>query len=256
MDAMFSLIGPQAFAIAAAVALVGGFVKGTVGFALPLVMMSGMAAFLPPEVALAGLIGSVFLSNIWQALRQGRRAAFETALKHWRFGAIVLVGMTFSAQLLPLLPQTALLLILGVPVSIFAVMQLAGLQIRVSPERRGRAELGFGTVAGILGGLSGVWGPPTVAYLLAIGTEKSEQVRVQGVVFFLGSLVLVAAHLQSGVLNAQTIPFSLALIVPAMLGMWLGFKAQDRMNRDQFLRATLVVLLIAGLNLIRRGLIG
>ena len=63
----------------------------------------------------------------------------------------------------------------------------------------------------------------------------------------------MGAHLRSGVLNAETIPFSALMLVPAAAGMWLGFRAQDRMNREQFLRATLVVLLIAGLNLVRRA---
>jgi uncharacterized membrane protein YfcA len=44
------------------------------------------------------------------------------------------------------------------------------------------------------------------------------------------------------------------LISPAMLGMGLGFRAQERLDREQFLRATLIVLLLAGFNLLRRAL--
>jgi uncharacterized membrane protein YfcA len=38
--------------------------------------------------------------------------------------------------------------------------------------------------------------------------------------------------------------------------MWLGFKLQDRMDQALFRRATLIVLMVAGANLIRRGLLG
>jgi uncharacterized membrane protein YfcA len=36
--------------------------------------------------------------------------------------------------------------------------------------------------------------------------------------------------------------------------MWFGGKLQDRINQATFRRATLVVLLLAGANLLRRGL--
>jgi hypothetical protein len=111
-------------------------------------------------------------------------------------------------------------------------------------------------VSGFFGGLSGVWGPPLVMYLTALDTPKTEQVRVQGVAFGLGALLLLAAHVQSGVVNAATAPLSLALILPAMLGMWAGIAVHDRLDQALFRRATLVVLVLAGLNLLRRALFG
>ncbi|MFT5868004.1 MAG: putative membrane protein YfcA [Paracoccaceae bacterium] len=254
MDPFYQLMTPLAFGAAFAIAMLAGFVKGTVGFAMPLIMISGMGAFLPIEVALAGLIGATVTSNVVQALRQGWRAAIASARHHWRFLVIVLVCMLFSAQLVPIVSDRFIYGFLGVAIVVFVAMQLMGWKIRVDPARRVRAEFGFGVAAGALGGLAGVWGPPTVAYLLALDTEKTEQVRVQGVVFFLGAIVLLSAHLQSGVLNTQTIPLSVTLIIPAMLGMGLGFRAQERLDREQFLRATLIVLLLAGFNLLRRAL--
>ncbi|MDP5360245.1 MAG: sulfite exporter TauE/SafE family protein, partial [Paracoccaceae bacterium] len=46
------------------------------------------------------------------------------------------------------------------------------------------------------------------------------------------------------------------LVLPAMVGMWLGFWLGDRFDQERFRRATLLVLVIAGVNLIRRGLMG
>ena len=57
-------------------------------------------------------------------------------------------------------------------------------------------------------------------------------------------------------MRPETLPFSVALLVPALLGTWLGFQVQDRIDQAAFKKATLVVLLVAGANLIRRGLIG
>ena len=93
-------------------------------------------------------------------------------------------------------------------------------------------------------------------YLTALDTPKAESVRVQGVVYFLGAVFLLLAHMQSGVMNATIAPLSALVIIPALLGQSIGIWLQDRMPQAVFRRATLAVLVIAGLNLIRRGLVG
>jgi uncharacterized membrane protein YfcA len=95
-----------------------------------------------------------------------------------------------------------------------------------------------------------------VTYLTAMNTDKKDQVRIQGVIYGLGAVVLLIAHTVSGVFNRETAPLSFVLVVPAMLGLFIGFAIHDRIDQQAFKRATLVVLFVAGLNLLRRGLIG
>jgi len=104
--------------------------------------------------------------------------------------------------------------------------------------------------------VSGVWGATTVAMLTAQNINKNEQMRVQGVIFGLGAIALMFAHMSSGVFRYATAPFSAILVVPAVIGIGFGFAIQDRIDQTVFRRLTLLVLLLAGGNLIRRGLIG
>ncbi|MGR3580295.1 MAG: sulfite exporter TauE/SafE family protein, partial [Sagittula sp.] len=164
------------------IGLVAGVVKGMVGFAMPMIMISGLSSLIPPELALAGLILPTLVTNGMQALRQGAGAAWQSVK---RFRLFLLVGLVFllgAAQLVTVLPVRWLLLAIGLPITLFAMLQLAGWQLRLAPGTRPGLEAGIGAFAGFIGGLSGVWGPPTVAYLTAIGTEKTEQMRVQGVI--------------------------------------------------------------------------
>ncbi|MEM8956426.1 MAG: sulfite exporter TauE/SafE family protein [Pseudomonadota bacterium] len=253
---MFELITPLALALAVAVTLLGGFVKGAVGFAMPMIMISGLASFLPAEIALAALIFPTLVSNLQQTFREGVAPAVEAARNFWRYLIIVLVVIALAAQLVAVLPQHMLLLCLGVPITALAALQLVGWRPRITPEARARADVGVGVASGIMGGLSGVWGPTTVLYLAALDTPKSVSVKVQGVVYSAGAIVLTLAHLRSGVLNAATIPLSAVLIIPAVFAMWVGFQVQDRLDQTRFQRWTLVVLVVAGLNLVRRGLSG
>ena len=259
MDTLISFISqtisPAHLAFAFGVALVAGTVKGMVGFALPMILISGLSSVLSPDLALAGLIFPTLITNGMQAMRQGRSAAWGSIK---RFRIFLLVGLFFllaSAQMVRVLPQSALLLIIGIPVMIFALMQIAGRNIVLSSANR-RVEASVAAFAGLIGGVSGVWGPPTVAYLTALGTEKTEQMRVQGVIYGLGAVALLFAHIGSGVVRTETAPFSVLMILPAVIGMWVGGKLQDRIDQAAFKKATLWVLLIASANLIRRGLMG
>jgi uncharacterized protein len=249
-------LDPGLVLAAAAVTLFAGFVKGAVGFAMPMILISGLGSFLPPEIALAGLILPTLVTNIAQAFRDGAAAAWGVVRRFWRLIGLVVLGIVLAGQLVTALPQAAYLMILGVPIVLFGVTQLAGLTLRFAPRHARRAEIAAGVVSGVFGGLSGVWGPPLIAFLLTLGVDKRSFVRVQGVVYGIGAVALVAAHLRSGVLNAATLPFSAAMVVPAVLGMALGGRLQDRLEAARFRRLTLVILTVAGLNLIRRALAG
>lgn len=253
---LFGVITPSLFLFACAVTLLGGFVKGAVGFAMPLVMISGMGILIAPDIVVAGIILPILISNGLQVARAGLGKARSAVIEHWRYITLVCIMILISAQFLRSIPADAMFIVLGVPVVVLCSVQLAGWRPRISPNWRRPFEWGAGTLSGALGGLAGTWGPPTVLYLLALDTPRDRQMAVQGVIYGLGSVMLVLGHLKSGVLNPQTWPLSAALVVPAMLGMWLGFKLGDRFDQEKFRRATLLVLVIAGANLIRRGVMG
>ena len=253
MDDFFSLLTPQLWVIALSIAMLGGFVKGVVGFAMPMVVISGLSSIIDPELALAGLILPTLVANVAQALRQGIAPAWASVQRFWVYLTVGGLVLVVSAQLVRVLPFGVLLGLIGVPVTLFALVQLAGWRLVLRRQRKD-VEAGIGAFAGFLGGISGIWGPPTVLYLTALSTEKAEQMRAQGVIYGLGAVALVGAHIGSGVLRSETLPLSLALIAPALLGQWLGGKVLDRIDQAVFKKATLFVLLIVGLNLIRRAL--
>lgn len=249
----FGLPAILAFALAGFAA---GFVKGTTGFAMPMVIISALGSVLPPEMALAALILPTLISNVWQAFRQGVIAALSSMRKHVVYLMVLLPGITIAAQFVRILPPQLMFLVIGAMVTLFACIQLAGWQPRLKNARKRVASAAIGTVAGILGGLSGMWGPPTVMYLTSLETPKNEQMRVQGVVYGLGAVALALAHVKSGVLAGDGLKLSIAMVPPALVGLWVGFMVLDRVDQQFFRRMTLCVLIVAGLNLIRRGLFG
>lgn len=253
---IFTLLSPTELVLACLITILASFVKGAVGFAMPMIMISGLATIVSADLALAMLIIPTLLMNVIQAFGDGLKAAWESAKTYRRYLLILLTFIVLSAQLVAVLPQSALFLALGIPITAFAAWQLAGRKVVVPPAWRGAVEIIIGVIAGFVGGISGVWGPPTVVFLTMIDAPKDDAVRVQGVIFLSGACMLTVAHLNSGVLNLQTGPLSLFMVLPAYLGMWLGMRQRGKLDAAKFRRWTLVVLIVAGLNLIRKGLVG
>lgn len=230
--------------------------KGAVGFAMPLIMISGMGILIPPELVVAGIVIPIVISNMLQVARSGFGNAQIAMKEHWRYVLVVCVMILVAAQFVRSIPGNVMFIVLGVPVVVLCIIQIVGWRPQIPPRLRRPFEWTAGALAGTLGGLAGTWGPPTVLYLLALNTPRERQMSVQGVIYGLGSVMLLLGHLKSGILNAQTIGFSAALVLPALVGMWFGFRFGDRFDQERFRKVTLWVLVIAGVNLIRRGVMG
>ena len=212
----FAILSPLMFVFAVAVTLLGGFVKGAIGFALPLVMISGMGVLIDAQIVVACIVMPILITNFLQAARGGLGHAKSAVSEHWRFICTACAMILISAQFLKTIPENVMFVVLGVPVVVLCVVQLAGWRPRLTPQWRRPFEWGAGLLAGSIGGMTGTWGPPTVLYLLALETPKDRQMAVQGVIFGLGSVMLFLGHVKSGVLNAQTWPLSTVLVVPAL----------------------------------------
>ncbi|MBN8631567.1 MAG: sulfite exporter TauE/SafE family protein [Rhodobacterales bacterium] len=244
----------HAFLAALAVTLFAGFVKGAVGFAMPMILVSAFAVFLPQHLALAGLILPTLVTNLSQAFRQGVGPAVETTRTYRRFLIATVACIAISAPFADMIPRFVYLLMLGLPITIFAALQLMGKSLAIQLHHRDRAEWGLGVIGGLYGGVSGIWGPPLLVFLLSTGADKLTMIRAQGVVFLIGAVTLLAAHLTTGLLNPQTLGFSAVLCLPALVGLFIGYRVQDRLDQARFRRWTQGLLVVTGLNMVRLAL--
>ncbi|HAJ84331.1 MAG TPA: hypothetical protein DCM25_06200 [Rhodobacteraceae bacterium] len=253
MSEAFNLFPSELLILIAITAVFAGMVKGIVGFGMPMILISGMTVFINPNLALGILILPTLVTNGWQAGRQGFAAAFSSVYDHrWFLGVGYAVLLT-TTQMVPWLSQSLFFLCLGILVVGFAGLMLSGWQPRARNETT--LMIGCALVAGTGGGISGVWGPPTVMYLSMHNLDKQAQMRAQGVIYGLGAILLLMGHIRSGIATPQALILGGFSILPACFGIWIGFKIQDRINQNMFRVTTLIVLIVTGLNLIRRGLV-
>lgn len=235
----------------AGVLVFAGFVKGMIGFGLPLVALSALTQFLSKEWVMAVMVLPVVFSNLFMGFD---RALFVPMLQRfWPLVLAVGVGMVAGALGLSWLPEHAFLLVLGAVLITFAALDQFRLVLPVPGRRERIIGMGAGLLGGLLGGISTAFGPPLVMFFTALRLPKEQFVAAVGVVWTLASLFLVAAFYGVSILAGERIAWSLAACVPVGVGLWLGVRLRRRIPQAPFRRLVGVALLILGLNLVRRG---
>ena len=116
--------------------------------------------------------------------------------------------------------------------------------------------MGLGAIAGILGGLVSLWLPAVLVYLSARQVSKEEFVRATGLLLFSGTIPLLAGFWREGFLTGPIAGVSASMLLPTLLGMWIGSRLRHRLSEQVFKRVLMGVLILIGLNLIRRSIIG
>jgi uncharacterized membrane protein YfcA len=249
-----AVLGLPTLALAALVAVfvLGGVVKGVTGVGLPLVLIPLTAQFLPLPVAVALLTVPMVATNVTQAMEGGHT---RTAIRGmWPILIFVIVGLLIGVDLLLSIDRHLLSLILGT--SFLALAALLGLmpRVRIGDATARWAGPAVGFAAGVLGGMSAMFGPPMIAYLVGRGTEPDLFVKQMAIFAFTASLTMLLALGGSGAMSPRDMLMSAAAVIPIQAGMPLGRWLRRRTKPQWFRIAVLIVLAAGGLDMLRRGL--
>ena len=231
--------------------LAAGLVKGVIGFGLPLVAMAIMASLLNVGEALAYMTLPIVATNLWQAVQGG---LFVAVLRRfWILILVLALGIALGASIAAGAHQGLLFLILGGVVLTYVGLELSRWQPKVPPARERILGAAFGLVAGVIGGITTAYGAVLVLYLNAIRLPKDQFVATVGVIWFSGSIFLLAGFGAVGILTWPRLLVSALAVVPALIGMWVGRRLRDRVDETRFRRLVLLAIFLVGLNLVRRG---
>jgi uncharacterized protein len=244
-------LSPVALAALFLVFLLGGVVKGVTGVGLPLVLVPLTAQFFPVPVAVALLTVPMVATNVSQAMEGGHTAAAIRRLLP--ILGFVVVGLLIGVHLLLHVERRVLSLILGVSFLALALLLVAIPRIRIADSTARWAGPFVGLAAGVLGGMSAMFGPPMIAYLVGRGTDPDSFVKQMAIFAFTASLTMLLALGGSGMMHCSDFAVSAAAILPIQAGMPLGRWLRRRTKPEWFRIAVLVVLALGGLDMLRRA---
>ena len=235
-----------------AVFVLGGVVKGVTGVGLPLVLVPLTAQFVPIPVAVALLTVPMVATNIAQAAEGGH--TLSTIRQLLPILVCVVIGLLIGVHLLLSIDRRLLSLILGISFLALAALLLLMRRVRIGQEAARWAGPLVGFAAGVLGGMSAMFGPPLIAYLVGRGTDPESFVKQMAILAFTASLTMLLALGGSGSMSGMDMLVSAVAIIPIQAGMPLGRWLRRRAKPEWFRIAVLSVLALGGLDMLRRAL--
>jgi hypothetical protein len=244
--------GPGVLFGLAATAFVGGCLNGTTGLGFATVVAVALALLLDARravILLSGITPVIMLLPVLQY-----RAQLPQARRLLPLFLATPPGVLLGTYLLLVLPVAAIALGLGV-VTVITILFGLWRGDLVLPKAWQRPLMPVvGLVAGAANSAVGVSGPILGLYLLSLRLERPLFAFTVAAMFACMGVLRLVTLLLAGELAPPTLAVSLALCLPALVGVRVGFWLQRRIDQSVFNRLVLLILLLAGVQLVNRGL--
>ncbi|HEX3881667.1 MAG TPA: sulfite exporter TauE/SafE family protein [Stellaceae bacterium] len=229
----------------------GGIVKGVTGVGLPLVLVPLTAQLIPVAEAVALVSVPMVATNVTQAAEGGHTLAAIQRI--WPILILLIVGTLIGVHLLVTVDRRLLSLMLGICFLGLAALLVVMPRVRLAPATARWMGPFVGLGSGVIGGMSAMFGPPMIAYLVGLGTEPDSFVKQMAIFAFTAALAMLLALGGSGTLSGLDLLVSAAAIVPIQIGMAIGRWLRRRIKPGLFRALVLVILAAGGIDLLHRA---
>ncbi len=223
----------------------GGLIKGTLGVGTPLLTVPLMALVLPVQTAVALMAIPVVVANVWQAL-QAKQIGTVVG-RFWPSFVAILFGTYAGVAIRSAIDERSLLLFVGFVVIAFTLLQASTYKLHLPAALEKPAGVVFGLASGVIGGLSSMFGPMLIIYLVSIRNLDKERFVASISFLYLACVVpWTIILLWFGILDVPLALMSAAATVPVAAGLAMGRRLRGRVSDQRFNRLILVVLMASG----------
>ncbi|MCL6414089.1 sulfite exporter TauE/SafE family protein [Aestuariirhabdus sp. Z084] len=224
--------------------LLAGTVKGVIGLGLPTVSLALLTVAIDLPSAMALLVVPSLLTNLWQGVAGAHNRQILRQL--WPFFTMAVLTVGLGAQALSQVDHRVLTSLLGLLLVLYALINLAGVSVRIGPLKQRWLGPLLGIINGVLTGMTGSFVVPGVFYLQAIGLSRDALIQAMGWLFFLSTLALALSLQVGGRFSAELGMQSAIGLLPAIAGMLLGQRIRRRLSPERFRRLFFTALLLLG----------
>jgi len=250
-ETVVDMFDPTTAFIITATFLLAGMVKGVIGLGLPTVSLGLLAASFDLTTAMSLLIVPSFATNVWQATVGGHLLPLLKRL--WLY--LLIAGFTVGIGSIALVTfdLSHLSMMLGGLLIAYALLSLSGFRLTLNAQQERLAAPILGSVNGILTGMTGTFVIPGVMYLQGIGLTRDQLVQAMGLLFTVSTVALAIALQYRELSTAQLNLTSLAAVLPAVAGMWIGQRLRRRLSEQHFRLVFFNALLLLGIYIILKA---
>jgi hypothetical protein len=229
-----------------------GLAKGTFGVGMPFFGIPVMTLAIPFQTSLAMFAVPNFTANFQQMLMGGH---IWNNLKRFASLLIPLLIVTpFSVQFLITVDQDTCLLVFGVLSAIFAGVQMFPVKFTITPRQEKWLSPLMGFLSGCLAGVSGLYGPVLIIYLIALRLSKDDFVAVLSLMYFIGSVALYLSLAATSVLTLHVLAASAVGAVIIGVMVHYGQYVRKRIDDAKYRKLILLLLMAIGVQMTWRAL--
>lgn len=171
------------------------FIQRTTGFGFGIFIMTMLPMLMPSygeATTLSGILAITTSSVIVWRMRQ-----YVTWQRLWTILLTFIVVSTFAIFALTQLEDHVLRRILGAALILISIY-FAVFSKRIKLPTTKRAQVGAGTLSGIMGGFFGMQGPPAVLYFIQSEPTKEHYMAMAQTYFLIGNLMMTGVRAYNG----------------------------------------------------------
>ena len=235
-----------------AIFLIAGVVKGIVGNGLPVISIALLTLVVGLQEAIAIASIPAFATNIWQASRGGNLIRLLRRL--WPYLVCSIVAVLIGTKLLIALNASILIAILGLLISLYAVMGVVGREFAIAPTWEKTMGPIFGISTGLIAGMTGSPAYPGMYFLNGLGFSRNQLVQALGISFSVVTFTVAVSMKSNDLMSMEQFILALAAIVPAMVGMEMGTRIRHKISEELFKKLFYRSMLMLGVYLVFRSI--
>ena len=229
----------------------GAIIKGAVGIGMSMFSVPIIAFFLPPTTAMILLCVPVLITNILQMQIKKGIGSFRFLPM---FIALIL-GIIIGCNLILEINLSLISQIIAISIIFAAIINLFGINIKyINPNIERKLTIPLGLFSGIIGGVSSMYSPYILAYLVSTNLEKEALIRTMATMYFIGSIFIFPIWIYNGLGTFSDLIWSSLLLLPAILGQKIGTSIRSRISNESFKKIILYTLMIIGTSLLIKNI--
>jgi uncharacterized membrane protein YfcA len=216
-------------------------------------------ASLPLLTHVLGLKGAISLLsvpiiavNIWQAIDGGHLPAMLR--RFWPVALAMAIGIGVGTWALKTIDPGPLYAVAGIAVLLALASNVFRPDISISPGSERWAGPLAGALAGLLGGVSSLFGPPLVIFLVGLRLAKDEFVAAIALLYLLGGIPLLFALMFQDIMAGEELLLSALAMLPVGAGMLIGQRLRARLDGPRFTNLILAFMAFLAVSLIAKAL--
>lgn len=229
----------------------GSFVKGAVGFGLPMIATPILIFFLPLPVIVAITILPILVANVQQCWMTRHYA--RILLKVWPMIVANVVILFFGSQFIVSMNNESIRFVIGILIILHALVADSSIIHLPKQTNVKLATLISGVASGVLGSISSFYSFPSVQLLYAMRLKPDEFVFAIGALLMSGFFALWAGIAMYGFPVQDWLWLSALIVLPVIAGIQIGSKARSILSASLFRSLIKLMLIASGITLISKS---